>query len=229
MFSVMKRPDIRDIWRSLTYESCPRDYNFHMHSLYSDGRLSPNHILHQARFKGVQGFAITDHHSIEAYKELQSWLKPDDPILWSGIEIDAVFGETLVHILGYDFNPDHEAMAIYTNADYRPYFNPRIRPLLSEEEIEGVTVEEVVIAIHAAGGFAVLAHPFRYDCDVEWLVDAAAKAGCDGVEAYYNYRNPYFWIPCKERTPVLLQLAERHNLLTTCGTDSHGKSISRRL
>lgn len=206
-------PDLVPLWQSLTVESCPRHYNFHMHSLCSDGQLHPYEILQQARSIGLKGFAITDHHCVEAYTELQGVLKPEDPTLWTGIEINGILDGTEVHILGYGFEPHHH----------------RLRPYTRGSTVIGAAAETVVQAIQAAGGLAVLAHPFRYGRDPQPLVAAAAEAGFDGLEAYYNYRNPIPWRPCPERTPVALALAQQYNLLATCGTDSHGSSLLQRI
>ncbi len=205
--------DLAARWQSLTPDSCPRHYNFHMHSLCSDGQLHPYEILRQARHIGLQGFAITDHHCVDAYLELQDVLEPDDPMLWSGIEINGVLDTTEVHILGYAFDPHHTAL----------------RPYTTGSSVINAPAEAVVEAIQAAGGLAVLAHPFRYGRDPQSLAAAAAAIGFDGFEAYYNYRNPDPWKPCPDRTPVALELAARYGLLATCGTDSHGSSLLRRV
>lgn len=201
------------LWQSLTIESCPRHYNFHMHSLCSDGQLHPYEILCQARTIGLKGFAITDHHCVDAYLELQAMLEPNDPVLWSGIEINGILDNTEVHILGYGFEPQHA----------------ELRPFTSGSSVINAPAEVVVEAIQVAGGLAVLAHPFRYGRDPHSLVAAAAIAGFDGLEAYYSYRNPDPWKPCPDRTPVALELATRYGLLVTCGTDSHGSSLLRRV
>jgi predicted metal-dependent phosphoesterase TrpH len=87
----------------------------------------------------------------------------------------------------------------------------------------------VIAAIQQAGGLAVLAHPARYRLSLVDLIGEAASLGIDGVEAYYAYTNPETWSPCPIHTPMVLDLAHRHGLLTTCGTDTHGRNLLRRL
>jgi hypothetical protein len=53
--------------------------------------------------------------------------------------------------------------------------------------------------------------------------------GVDGLEVYYAYKNPEIWIPSPEVTEKAEELAEAYGLLKTCGTDSHGPSILRRI
>ena len=87
----------------------------------------------------------------------------------------------------------------------------------------------VIRAIQAAGGIAVLAHPARYRRPPEELVPAAAALGIDGIETYYAYDHPAEWRPTPGKTERVEQLALAHSLLSTCGTDSHGRTLTRRV
>lgn len=79
------------------------------------------------------------------------------------------------------------------------------------------------------GGLAVLAHPARYRRSPEDLIPAAAALGIDGVETYYGYDNSDPWKPSPKQTEEIRHLADLHGLMHTCGTDSHGFKISKRL
>ena len=61
---------LKNIIKSVTKDSCPNSINFHMHSTYSDGSLSPIEIYNQALELNIDHYAITDHHSVNAYIEL---------------------------------------------------------------------------------------------------------------------------------------------------------------
>ncbi|PSR18359.1 PHP domain-containing protein, partial [filamentous cyanobacterium CCP3] len=50
-----------------------------------------------------------------------------------------------------------------------------------------------------------------------------------GVEPSHAYATPEEWMPSPRHTPSVEQLAQDHGLLTTCGTDTHGPSLLRRL
>ena len=88
--------------------------------------------------------------------------------------------------------------------------------------------DKVIDAIHAAGGIAILAHPVRYRTDEGTLINAAAALGIDGVETYYAYDNPKVWRPSPGKTERVQALAVEHCLLSSCGTDTHGKVLTRR-
>jgi hypothetical protein len=226
---------LRQIFTSVDADSCPNHYNFHMHTVCSDGKLTPIALMEQAVAIGLQAFAITDHHSLAGFELAKTWLEDwrwrhpmplngrssstfqglAHPRLFTGIEITALLGETEVHILGYGFVPDHGALAPYLEG-----YGAR-----STLQPAGL----VIAAIQQAGGLAVLAHPARYRLPLADLIADAASLGVDGVEAYYAYTNPGIWSSCPIHTPPVLELAHHYGLLTTCGTDTHGLNLLRRL
>lgn len=210
---------LKEIFQSITAESCPHAYNFHLHTLHSDGRLEPQQLVQQAIKAGLTSLAITDHHSVDGYwsalELLQAQPSQSLPQLWTGIEITSKLLETQVHILGYGFDPHHAALQSYLVG--------------SAPAGHQAQANQVITALHEAGGLAVLAHPARYRRSVKELVSAAAQAGMDGIETFYCYGNKDPWEPSPSQTNTLMRLANQHNLLQTCGTDTHGLDICRRL
>lgn len=82
-----------------------------------------------------------------------------------------------------------------------------------------VQLTDVVAAAHEAGGITILAHPGRPDLgpalDEETLVRMLAAAPIDGLET--NYRTYTDFV-----TESLRDMADRHGLLKSTGSDSHG-------
>ena len=81
-------------------------------------------------------------------------------------------------------------------------------------------VDEVIAVAHRVGGVAVLAHPGRskgiYAIPATTAdIAAMAEAGLDGLEAFYPAHSD-------EQRAFYRQLARRHHLLVTAGSDSHG-------
>ena len=214
---------LRQVWNIINADSCPFLYNFHMHTVCSDGKLTPSALIEQALKIGLRGLAITDHHSIEGYYLAQEQLNQTNqaknnsifPRLWTGVEITSNLQGVEVHILGYAFKPSHPAINHYLQG-YSP----------QGKEAEA---EVVIASIHQAGGLAILAHPARYRRPAHELSPVAAYLGIDGVEAYYAYGNPRPWKPSKVRTEQVKQLARKYNLYTTCGTDTHGLNLCTRI
>lgn len=214
---------LKQVFQNIDAQSCPKLFNFHIHTVYSDGRLQPNVLMEQAIAIGLNGLAITDHHAIGGYEAAQTWLEnwqwhhpgATAPHLWSGVEVNANLLGVEVHILAYAFEPEHLSM--------RPYLQKRAT---TGKEYEA---GNVIAAIHAAGGLAVLAHPARYKRSHYDLIPAAVEYGIDGIETYYAYNNPNPWRPSLTESQQIQQLAAQYGLFNTCGTDTHGLNIMQRL
>lgn len=217
--------DLRRVFQSISAESCPRHFNFHMHTVYSDGQLEPKVLMQQAIAINLQGFAITDHHSIQGYEQARGWLADwletypaqasQVPQLWTGIEMTVELLETEVHILGYAFDREHDALCPYLQG------KTPVGPFYA--------ANKAIEAIHQAGGIAVLAHPARYRRSATELIPAAVKLGIDGVETYYSYNNSNPWQPSPKQTQQVREMGDAYGLLHTCGTDTHGLDLLQRL
>jgi predicted metal-dependent phosphoesterase TrpH len=78
--------------------------------------------------------------------------------------------------------------------------------------------EEGIRLIRAAGGVAVMAHPFTWEPDaaaLEGKLAALREAGLGGIEAHYSDHSP-------EQTIACLRLARRLGLAVSGGSDYHG-------
>jgi predicted metal-dependent phosphoesterase TrpH len=223
--SVQDTASLRLVFASIDADSCPRTYNFHMHTNHSDGQLRPDILMDQALEIGLKGFAITDHHQTSGFYAALAYLtywaaqpkNADRPVpqLWTGMEITSQLLEVEVHILGYSFDPQHPAIAPYITG--------------TAPQGEMAQADRVIAAFHQAGGLTVLAHPARYRKSKHELIPAAAELGIDGVESYYAYNNPKPWQPSMQETVEVLAMTAEHNLLNTCGTDTHGLNLMQRV
>ena len=209
-----------NIIKSITKESCPNSINFHMHSTYSDGSLTAKEIYNQAIKLNIDHYAITDHHSVEAYIELSKFNnsifkeRQNSPKLWTGIEITCLLKGCLVHVLGLGFDPKSKYLLPYI--DHKSAIGNQL------------LATTVVECIHNANGIAVLAHPARYKLPFNILIQEASKLNFDAVETWYNYERAYNWIPSEFVCDKIFDCANSYSLLSTCGTDSHGLSLLRR-
>lgn len=107
--------------------------DLHVHTLHSpDSRLSLDEIAARLPYVGLKGFAITDHNSVVAHRELPGLHEKYPRILVvPGVEVSTREG----HLLLYGI----------TEAP------PPHRP-----------IEETLAWVEHRGGIAVLAHPFRW-------------------------------------------------------------------
>ena len=83
---------------------------------------------------------------------------------------------------------------------------------------EHLSPEEVVKTMISNGAFVALAHPFQYkfgDKKTEELIAHMADLGMKGLEVYHSSNN-------KLESMKLQEMAVRHHLLPTGGSDFHG-------
>ncbi len=101
--------DYKTKWRSLYWIKSRKGAqmtDFHIHSSYSDGSMTPADILAEAEQKGLKFLSVTDHNNVGAYRDL---MEPAVRKLFSGEIITGcelsttIHGET-VEILGYGFD-----------------------------------------------------------------------------------------------------------------------------
>jgi len=82
------------------------------------------------------------------------------------------------------------------------------------------TAEDSIAAIQAAGGVAVLAHPFTLKLGhdaLRTMVGDLVKVGLAGIEVYYSEHGP-------DLVQQYLHLTQEFGLLATGGSDFHGAS-----
>ena len=201
------------ILKQVCADSCPTRFNFHCHTICSDGSLSPTELAKQALHLGLEHFAVTDHHQLAAHGAIASYLKQFSekatrPTIWRGVEISCLLEGCLVHVLALGFRAHH----------------PSLWPYLQGSAVVGHALrsEQVVQAIHLAGGLALLAHPARYRLPFQRLIAAAADQGFDGAEAWYDYKMKGIWKPTTGICETISSDLRARGLLSSCGTDTHG-------
>lgn len=92
-----------------------------------------------------------------------------------------------------------------------------------------LTVEAAIELTHAAGGVAVLAHPGIYHRvqDIDSAILRMVDAGLDGIEIHYPYtkeaRRSLPGASPAELITHFTEIARRHDLLMTGGSDYHGE------
>lgn len=79
-------------------------------------------------------------------------------------------------------------------------------------------IKNVCLAIHRAGGRAVLAHPGKVIGEEHFKekLENIMECGLDGIECWYPSHS-------EEITGLCLKLCRDKGLLITCGSDSHGR------
>jgi len=86
------------------------NFDLHNHSTRSDGLLSPTQLIELAARAGVDAIALTDHDTTEGLAEAGEAARRLG-ILWvPGVEISVSWGDTTLHIVGLNIDPEAQAM-----------------------------------------------------------------------------------------------------------------------
>ena len=82
--------------------------DLHIHTYYSDGVFSPEKIVDTALDVGLEVIALTDHDNVLSYDVAKNHLKEigkeDKLEIIQGVEINTLYKNYEVHILGYFFD-----------------------------------------------------------------------------------------------------------------------------
>lgn len=212
----MNKKELIELTSTIDKHSCPHIINFHCHTTFSDGSLSPENILEQAFKNNLKFLSITDHHTIKAHKYIfeNNLLHkyPNDSIqLITGIEINCLLKGCLVHVLGLGININSESLSPY---------------ILGESPIgDDLHIKSVTKAIKKAGGLSFLAHPARYRIPFNILIPEAFNNNVDGIEVWYDYNLNQIWQASHFVCNEINKLTEQYSMLKSCGTDTHGYSL----
>lgn len=81
--------------------------DLHIHSIYSDGSKTVEEILKKCEEKKLEYISITDHNTAKQYEDKS--LKNNNIFkgkVIKGVELNAVFQDKNIEVLGYNINPD---------------------------------------------------------------------------------------------------------------------------
>jgi 3',5'-nucleoside bisphosphate phosphatase len=243
--------------------------DLHLHSTWSDGRLTPTQVVKRAAETGLQAVAIADHDVVGGTDEAFTAGKLFGVEVIPAVELTVRWGRRVVHLLGYGIDHSHsllsqrlsvaeQAMSAHVEGlllDLReeghqvplsslwrahsryPTGTSVVLALTRErrlgqlknpwktlrraaEQPATASIHDGIDLIHHIGGAAVLAHPGKITRGGP-LLDAdqirpLVSAGLDGIECWsIAHRN--------ETRDHFLGVADRLGILTTGGSDSHGR------
>jgi len=174
--------------------------DLHIHTYFSDGVFSPEKIVDTAVDAGLGAIAITDHDNILAYDIAQNYIKENglsDKIeILRGIEVNTLYKDCEVHILGYLMNVQNSDFQnlIKVQQQARVKQTKEILTLLAQKE--GIRIKfEQIKKLVAPGGSIGRPHIAR----------AITSAGGTNnvIEAYakYIHLNSPVYVPRKTVSP----------------------------
>lgn len=97
----------------MTTETAQPRIDLHCHSVLSDGSLTPEFLVLRACQMQLDWLAITDHDSTAAFalaRAAAEQLSGHRPEIISGVEFSCRWQGFEIHVLGWNFDPEHPAM-----------------------------------------------------------------------------------------------------------------------
>jgi 3',5'-nucleoside bisphosphate phosphatase len=174
--------------------------DLHTHSTASDGTDSPTELVTAARAAGLEVVAITDHDTTAGWDEAAAAL-PDGLRLIRGAEFSCVGPsgrgdrDVSVHLLGYLFDPQHEAI-VAEQTRLRTERRRRLRRITEKMAADGYPVDaDTVLALLPEGTSAGRPHLARA------LVTAGVVESVNEAFATLLHNGSPYYVP-KADTPV---------------------------
>lgn len=160
--------------------------DLHVHTYYSDGAFSPEKIVDMAIDVGLDALALTDHDNVLSYDVAKKHIAENGLEnkleLIKGVEINTLYKNYEVHILGYFMDTDNSDFKnmIKTQQQARITQTKEILSLLSKKEKISIPFDDVKKLV-AEGGSIGRPH----------IAKAIANAGgtSNVIEAYAKYIN----------------------------------------
>ena len=118
--------------------------DLHMHTIHSDGTLTPRALVELAKAKGLVCIALTDHDTLSGIEEAQTAGNRIGIEVIAGVEISVKFEPGTMHMLGYfvDRNSKKLSEGLASIQEARRMRNPKIIELLKSQGIH-ISLKEV--------------------------------------------------------------------------------------
>ena len=117
------------------------EVDLHLHTTYSDGRLTPTQLVDLVAQRGLRVVAITDHDSTEGLAEaLEAAEKYPDLTIIPGIELSTDIPGNEIHVLGYFINYADPGLQ-ETLSEFRAGRMDRGRRMVDNLEKLGISID----------------------------------------------------------------------------------------
>ena len=131
----------------------PVHADLHTHTHCSDGMLSPAALVRRAADRGVQVLAVTDHDTTAGLEDAHEAAHDHGIQLVNGVELSVEVDGESVHLLGYGFDPTHEALTDYLAA-FSERRRERLDQMIQRLAETGIRVEAELVKHHVGGSAA---------------------------------------------------------------------------
>lgn len=169
--------------------------DLHVHSICSDGSLTPSELVHLGIEKGLTAFALTDHDSTAGLAEAMEAAKGKPIEVIPGIELSTEYEGKDIHIVGLYIDPEetHFKTHIQEFVDSRVLRNQKMCQKLSEAGVD-ITYEDLIATY--PDSVITRAHYGQYI-----MAKGYAKSMAEVFDRYIGDHAPCF-IPREKVTPA---------------------------
>jgi predicted metal-dependent phosphoesterase TrpH len=135
--------------------------DLHTHTTFSDGTFSPEELMKYAKDKNLYAVAVTDHDTVRGLSLSAKWADHYDIEFIPGVEIEALYNEREIHILGlFIDHTNEELLALLKNL--REMRNARDTRILEVFNADGICAKLEDIQAFAKEGIISRPHFARY-------------------------------------------------------------------
>lgn len=119
--------------------------DLHVHSTFSDGTLTPEELVQEAKRIHMQAFALTDHDTCDGIMRAQKAAEGSSLEIIPGIELATDYHGQEIHVVGLYIDPQNEALcsAIHNFLVERDNRNQEMIKRLQQEGFS-ITLEDLV-------------------------------------------------------------------------------------
>lgn len=114
--------------------------DLHIHTLHSDGRMTPKEVIEWAVEKNLSMISITDHDTYEGYFEAKEAAEDTDIECIPGVEITTNFNGRECHLLAYNFETDTNYLEKFLK-NQKNARKDRIKGIINTIKAKGVLVD----------------------------------------------------------------------------------------
>lgn len=183
--------------------------SFHIHTTFSDGKLTPEEVVNVFSSRGYDVIAITDHSTLDGYARAKAEGDKVGLLVIPGQEVSSTWSDgTMKHIVALFINERIPEKDYWRTEEVEAYFRQ----------------------IHLQGGIAIVAHPFSNEL-VSWNhwsnlnTSYSLNYVVDGWETAVGHGGYTKWL--LNSGEIYLSSVDFHDISTTSKDSVYNLVISR--
>lgn len=142
--------------------------DLHLHSTASDGVISPTEVAREVASRGLRGFSLTDHDTVDGVEEAAAEAARLGLEFMVGAELSANAPGQSIHILAYGFDPSEAAMRVFFR-DFRADRLRRVDEIVTRLQALGAALTFDDVMDEAGEGVPTRAHVGRALVNGGWV------------------------------------------------------------